>query len=236
MNQLVTRLTQNQWTTLVSLPANDVELAKAALGAGVHGLKVHINVEHFASGTRFGSFREERERLEQIATLAREHGANVGVVPGAGGEFASAEEFRALAEIGIDYFDAYPADAPAWSLQQQHLDVMMAAYHGGDLVELSAMEGLGMKLCEASIMPHEEYGKPLSALDLARYGSLRKALSVPIIVPSQKKLTPEDIPALISTGVNGVLIGAIVTGRDAAGIARAAGQFVAAHAAGVAGN
>ena len=38
----------------VSLPLNDIALAKAAEEAGADALKIHINVHHDASGTHFG--------------------------------------------------------------------------------------------------------------------------------------------------------------------------------------
>lgn len=225
MNQLHTQLTHNEWTLLVSLPRNDVELARAALRGGARGLKVHINVEHFASGTRFGSWDEEREVLAQIVAIARHEGASVGVVPGAGGSFASPADFRGLAEIGIDYFDAYPFDCPAWALKQTELDVMMAAFHGYDMAEFAGLEELGMTLCEASILGHEDYGKSLTARDVARYAHLVKSLRVPVIVPSQKKIEPGDVAALRASGARGLLIGAIVTGRDAQSIEAAARSF-----------
>ena len=225
MNQLHTQLTQNDWTLLVSLPRNDVELARAALRGGAQGLKVHLNVEHFASGTRFGSWDEERDVLARIVEIARDGGASVGVVPGANGAFASPDDFRGLAEIGIDYFDAYPFDCPAWALAQTELDVMMAAFHGYDLSEFAGMEKLGMTLCEASILGHDDYGKSLTARDVARYAQLVQLLSVPVIVPSQKKIEPGDVAALRASGARGLLIGAIVTGREAETIEAAARSF-----------
>lgn len=225
MNQLHAQLTHNEWTLLVSLPRNDVELARAALRGGARGLKVHINVEHFASGTRFGSWDEEREVLAQIVAIARHEGASVGVVPGASGAFASPADFRGLAEIGIDYFDAYPFDCPAWALGQTDLDVMMAAFHGYDGAEFAGLQELGMTLCEASILGHEDYGKALTARDVARYAQLVKSLRVPVIVPSQKKIEPGDVAALRASGARGLLIGAIVTGREAEGIEAAARSF-----------
>lgn len=226
MNQLRNRLEEHPWTLLVSLPKNDIELARAALGAGAQGLKVHINVEHFASGTKFGSFDEEWKTISNIVHLAAESGASVGIVPGTAAKFATPEEFKSLQAIGVDYFDAYPADAPAWALTQENLDVMLAAFHGGDLEEFATFEDLGMKLCEASIMPHEEYGRPLTAQDLARYSLLDSVLEVPIIVPSQKKIEPRDVPALQRTGARGLLIGAIVTGRTAESIKAAVRSFM----------
>ena len=225
MNQLHTQLTQNDWTLLVSLPRNDVKLARAALRGGAQGLKVHLNVEHFASGTRFGSWSEERDVLAQIVEIARYEGASVGVVPGANGAFASPDDFRGLAQIGVDYFDAYPFDCPAWALAQTDLDVMMAAFHGYDLAEFAGMEKLGMTLCEASILGHDDYGKTLSARDVARYAQLVDSLSVPVIVPSQKKIEPNDVASLRASGARGLLIGAIVTGRDADSIEAATRSF-----------
>jgi hypothetical protein len=224
MNQLLNQLQNNDWTLLVSLPRNDEALARAALRGGAQGLKVHINVEHFASGTKFGSFEEEAENLEKIVAVAREYSASVGVVPG-GTPFATPAEFAKLAALGVDYFDAYPAEAPAWTLSQTDLDIMLAAWHGATSDELMALEELGMTLCEASIMHHDAYGQPLSTLDLAHYHDLAQTIAAPFIVPSQKKLLPSDQALLQRVGARGVLIGAIVTGRDATTIEAATRSF-----------
>lgn len=218
MNHLHDQLTSNEWTLLASLPANDIELARAALRGGAQGLKIHINVEHFASGTRFGSFDEEREKIAAIVDVAREHGASVGIVPGANGAFASPAEFALLKQIGVDYFDAYPFDCPAWALMQRDLVVMIAAYHGMELEDLFKYEDLGMTLCEASVVAHEDYGKELTARDLVTYSALCGMTSVPVIIPSQKKLEARDVLALRKTGARAVLLGAIVLEREASTI------------------
>jgi hypothetical protein len=44
-------------------------------------------------------------------------------------------------------------------------------------------------------------------------------------VPSQKKITARDLPALQQSGVKGLLIGAIVTGREADTIEAATRSF-----------
>lgn len=229
MNQLRQQLLNQDFTLLVSLPRNDVELAQAALQGGAQGLKVHINVAHFASGTRFGSLDEERDNLNAILEMARTANASVGIVPGARTEdsyaFASTADFAQLAQMGIDYFDSYPTDAPAWVLTQKHLDIMLAAFQGGSVAQMQALERAGMRLCEASIMHHDDYGKSLNALDVAAYAELCAALDSPVIIPSQKRLTPADVPALKAAGARGVLIGAIVTGREAQSIEEATRAF-----------
>ena len=188
-------------------------------------MKVHINVEHFASGTRFGPLSEEREVIAAIVALASATGASVGVVPGAAGNFASPEDFVELAAIGVDYFDAYPFDCPAWALEQTALSVMIAAHHGMAPAEARFYERLGMTLCEASIMAHDDYGTPLNARDLAAYCALCEATKAPVIIPSQKKLEARDVPLLQKTGARGVLLGAIVLGQDAESIEGALRAF-----------
>jgi hypothetical protein len=227
MNQLLQHLQNKSFTILVSLPGNDVRLAEAALRGGAQGLKVHINVEHFASGTRFGPFEEERKSIARIVDVAKAHNAPVGVVPG-GSPFATEDDFEKLAQLGIDFFDAYPSEAPPWTLTQKHLGVMLAAYAGGTVGTMRSLELAGMQMCEASFMPHEEYGQELTALDIGRYRELAEALQGPIIVPSQKKITPRDLPALQQSGVKGLLIGAIVTGREADTIEAATRSFAEA--------
>lgn len=227
MNQLRTLLSEQHWSVLVSLPRNDLELARSALEAGARGLKVHVNVDHFASGTHYGTWAEERGALEPICALAANFDANVGIVAGAGGAFASVSDFAEMAVVGIDYFDAYPADTPAWVFEQEHLDIMLAAYAGYNLSEFAHLEQLGMTLCEASILSHEQYGAPLNAEDLSRYAHLCQVLTVPVIVPSQKKLVPADAIALHRAGARAALLGAIVTGTSVESVSAAVASFCA---------
>jgi len=224
MNQLLHQLQNNPFTLLVSLPRNEMALAAAALRGGARGLKVHLNVHHAASGTQFGTFEEEREVLAQIAELAKAHDASVGVVPG-GAPFASENEFTELAEIGIDYFDAYAADAPAWTLTQNHLDKMLAAHHGASMEFVKSLQALGMQLCEASILPHEQYGQPLRVLDVAAYQQICGALETPVIVPTQKKIRPSEVKILRNAGIRALLIGAVVTGDQPDSIEKATAEF-----------
>jgi hypothetical protein len=64
------------------------------------GLKVHINVVTFASGTRFGPFEEERGNIARIVDVAKAHNAPVGVVPG-GSPFATEDDFEKLDNLAL---------------------------------------------------------------------------------------------------------------------------------------
>jgi len=209
---------------LVSLPANDLDLARAALDGGADGLKVHINVHHAAAGVQFGSLAQERAALEEIVSL----GLPVGIVPGDAAAFIAPEEVRDLAAIGLDYMDVYLGVMPAWLLQQEAVAVMAALGHE-DMAHPHRLKALAslpqVAMVEASIVPHEGYGTPLSVADLCDYTEVADAMSAqvadamsaagkPVIVPTQRRIGLADLRGLAQTGIRGLLIGAIVTGRE----------------------
>lgn len=210
---------------IVSLPANSPELARAAQAGGADALKVHLHVRHDASGTQFGSLAEERAALEQILAL----GLPTGIVPGAGDRLPTPEEMRELAEMGVDFFDFYTHDTPAWLVGFTGMTRAIAISSPAQCDQLGDLEALGFELIEVAIVPHEGYGRPLSVADLVAYRQVRRATSLPIIVPTQRAIRPEEAPVLLrETGINALMIGAIVTGREPASLQAATAQFAAA--------
>lgn len=211
----------------VSLPRNEVRLAEAALEAGADGLKVHLNVVHHASGTYFGPWREEEHEIRAILAL----GAPVGMVPGTAEKMITPEEAGEIAAAGVDFFDTYLHDLPAWLPEAVGEASTMAAFSTRDAEggwELGSLAGR-CSLLELSIVPGDQYGTPLGAEDLAAYRAIcGKYPELPAVIPSQRALRPEDVPALLGTGARAVLIGAIVAGRTPEGIAEATRAFVEA--------
>jgi len=209
---------------IVSLPANSPELARAAADGGADALKVHLHVRHEASGTRFGDLAAERANLEQILA------ANLptGVVPGAGEELPTPEEMRELAAMGVDFFDLYAHDMPAWMVGVQGMTRAIAIGDTWNPAGLESYAALGFELLEAAIIPHEGYGKPLSVADVAAYRRVRESTELPIIVPTQRAIRPEEVPLLVESGLNAIMIGVIVMGREPRSIRAAAERFAAA--------
>lgn len=199
---------------IASLPRNDPALARAALDGGADVLKVHINVQHHASGTRFGSFAEERPALAQILDLA---GARpCGIVPGATAELDAAE-LRALAEHGFDFLSLYLRHAAPDRLPPaQRLARMLALAHDDPPDLAGSLDQLPIQVCEVSIMAPDTYGQPLTYHDLARYAAIRRATRLPLVVPTQRRISPAAIPDLLRIGIEGVMIGAVVAGTTVA--------------------
>ncbi|HEY3375877.1 MAG TPA: hypothetical protein VGL77_00145, partial [Armatimonadota bacterium] len=188
MSQAV-ELLQSGPQLIMSLPANDPELARAAMQGGADILKVHLRVHHAASGTRFGTLDEERQRLTEILELFP---GPVGIVAGAE-EPATSREMNELREMGFDFFDLYASQMPAWMWHVGGMGKVVALESGQYSVHQAiALENLGVDVIEAAIIPHEGYGKPLTVADLAAYRDLHDTVDVPIIVPTQRNIRPEE--------------------------------------------
>jgi len=210
---------------IVSLPRNDPDLARAAASGGADALKVHINVHHDASGTHFGSLAEERGAFERILSAVS---IPVGIVTGAA-TMASRRDLDALREMGLDFFDAFAHHMPTWMLSFEGMARIAAIDASYSPQDLSLLESLGAQAFEAALIPHSEYGTPVTLRDVARYRALCAATRRPVIVPSQRKIEPSETALLVQqAGARAIMIGAIVTGSEALSIERSAAAFRAA--------
>jgi hypothetical protein len=204
--QFYTSLTDGSFPVIVSLARHDLDLAKAALDAGATAIKTHLNAYHRATGTTFGSFTEERPFFEELSRLGCPLLVMAGqeVVP-------SAEEMNALHDLGFEGFNVYVDHLQPHLLKSKlrPMPALSSTSTPDDVKTIAAIPGC---IIEASIMPFERYRTAMTAEDLARYKSIVDAVDVPVIVPSQLALTPDDTRALKEIGISAPLLGAIVTG------------------------
>ncbi|KFL29443.1 hypothetical protein JP75_21040 [Devosia riboflavina] len=200
-------LTSGAYPIIVSLARHDLDLAKAALDGGAFALKTHLNAYHRATGTTFGTFEQERPFFEQLAKL----GCPLLVMAGQE-TVPTASEMDALADLGFEGFNVY-IDHMRPHLLQSRLRPMPALSSTStpeDIAEIAAVPGC---IIEASIMEFGRYRTSMTDADLARYAEIAAAVDVPVIVPSQLKLTPQDGLRLKAVGLAAPLLGAIVTGE-----------------------
>lgn len=201
----------DRFAVFVSLPGNDVELAKAAVRGGADGLKVHLNAEHRASGIVYGTWQEEGEKIRAIRSAVE---VPLGVMAGADPNLFLAD-LPHLESEEFAFINAYAAHIPARVLASSIAHLMPALDHRSTPDEARALASLpGVAFLEASVVDPAEYGQPLTLADLARYEDLVEAVDCPVVVPTQKRMVPEDLLALKSVGVKGVLLGAVVFGKE----------------------
>ncbi|MBX5162207.1 MULTISPECIES: hypothetical protein [unclassified Rhizobium] len=204
--KLTKALRGGDFPVIVSLARHDLDLARAALRAGAFALKVHLNAYHRATGTTFGSFAQERPFFEKLATL----GVPLLVMAGQT-NVPSAQEMDALADLGFEGFNIYISDMQP-HLWQSKLRPMPALGERSTEEEFRKILKIPGAMMEASIAAFADYGKPLDETDLARYRAIVAKAGIPVIAPSQKKFTAEDMPKLKAAGIAAALLGVIVTG------------------------
>ncbi|MDR7519006.1 MAG: hypothetical protein QN131_10810 [Armatimonadota bacterium] len=203
---------------IVSLPRNDAALARAAASAGADLLKVHVNVRHRASGTRFGSLDDEEDAIAQVLDV----GLPTGLVPGEDA-MVTPDQIPRLRRFA--FLDAFVTRLPLF-LYDVGVPVIPAIPHDYPAEALGSLGALPGEWLEAALVPPQGYGLDPVADDLvalARLGALSRRR---LIVPSQRRIRPEDLGRYFAIPqVWAVMIGAVVTGRTARGLGRATEAF-----------
>lgn len=205
---------ERKFVLVVSLPANDLELAKAALEGGADAVKVHCNVWHRASGRTFGTYEENKGFLRELIELCGH--VPVGLVPGTSEAFISESELRELEEMGLDFISAYSHHLPAFALDSRKITNAVAI--GSDYTEslLDAVRESDIAVLEASVVQGEAYGQDLTCGDILRYSSIVRRTGKTCMIPTQKKIRPEDVHHLYRAGCRALMIGAVVFGQKPA--------------------
>ncbi len=221
MSKLIDALNKNILTLIVSLPENSSELARAAVEGGADALKVHINITHQASGTKFGSFSEERGVLQDILDASD---VPVGIVPGEK-ELPTEGEIGKLRDMGFDFFDIKLEFLPQWMAKVKNMGKIVALGKDYSIDNLMNVKGIGADGLEAAIISASDYGKDINVGDLQGYISIAISAGVPVIVPTQKSIKVSEVPIIADTGVKGLMIGAIVTGKTPNSIKKVTREF-----------
>lgn len=202
----------NKFSLVVSLPSNNLELAKAALDGGAQAVKVHCNVWHRASGHTFGTYAENREFLQQLITLCKD--VPVGLVPGGEDAFITPEERLELENMGLGFFSSYSQNLPCHMMESKVLTKMVAIDYTYTENTLDAVRSSGIDVLECSVQPGENYGTDLNYADILRYSDIATKSGKPCLIPTQRKIKPCEVKHLYEAGCKAVMIGAIVMGKE----------------------
>ena len=202
----------NKFSVVVSLPANDLELAKAALEGGAQAVKVHCNVWHRASGHTFGTYADNRGFLRDLIDLCGD--VPVGLVPGGADAFISEEERLELERMGLGFFSSYSHHLPCHMMDSKVLTKMVAIDYTYTQNTLDAVRNSAIDVLECSVQPGENYGTDLCYADILRYSDIAAKSGKPCLIPTQRKIKPSEVRHLYNAGCKAVMIGAIVMGKE----------------------
>lgn len=210
------------FTLMVSLPKNCPELAHAAVQAGAQCLKVHINCHHFASDTRFGSWDEEKGVIAEIKAACGE--MPLGLVTGEQSQPGPAD-LEQIQEFGFDFWDLFCRYTPPQYLDLSNMGRMVAIDSSWEPWLVESLAALGVDVIESSIIPRDQYRGDLNLEDVARYRRLAQCSSMPILIPTQRAIRPDQVSYLQRAGAAGITIGAVVTGLEKASLADSTAAF-----------
>ncbi len=220
--------TQGTIKLIVSLPENNLRMAKSAEDAGANAIKLHLNVRHDASGTFFGSWAEERKAIEAIRKSVL---CEIGVMPGAD-KLPTSQEFREISETGVTFIDIYAHHVtPPLLATDTAFNLILALKRelpAKSILEmLSALEKTRLRpeMIEASYVDVASYGSRLTLADIGDYLAFAEDSPLPILIPTQKLIEPEDLKLLKHKKVGGIMIGVIATGRSAKSIFHVTSRF-----------
>ena len=221
MNQLKNMILEGKFPLVMSLPKNDPELARVAWENGADAVKIHINVHHQASGTHFYSFDEEKDNIMQMLKEAK---GPMGIV--AGGDPVSAEnDFEKIIEAGFDFISLYSFNYPTSILLDNRITKMMAPGSGFSESEYQEIENIGADILEASIFDDEGSDLTMNGKKYIAYRRVCANTSLPVLLPTQHKILPSEVVMLKKCGIGALMIGAVVTGKEKDGIAKAVKEY-----------
>ncbi|MBE5792017.1 MAG: hypothetical protein E7322_07695 [Clostridiales bacterium] len=215
-------LNQKKPALIMSLPGNDPSLARIAVECGADVIKIHMNVQHRASGIHFGSFEEEKERLAEIREIAGQ--LPCGIVAGSCVEDVE-RDFLYPAQMGYEFISLYASATPLSVLADKNMKKMIALAPGYSLEEVRLLGAIGADVLEASVMRPETYGQRLTAKELLEYAAITENSKLPVVIPTQRAILPCEVSQLSQIGVSGIMIGAVVTGKEMETIKKSVSEF-----------
>ncbi|HBO35132.1 MAG TPA: hypothetical protein DD633_00800 [Sphaerochaeta sp.] len=214
-------LAQKKPTLIMSLPENNPEFAKIAFDNGADVVKVHVNLHHHASQHQFATFEQECDKLVRILSNAK---GPCGIVAGQDVEQVR-KIYLDIVDLGFEFISLYAHHTPLELLRCDKIKKMIAFDNTYDLGDLRYLAQIGADVFEASVMAPDTYGQPLSSRELVTYKRICKNTGLPVVIPTQRKIRPDEMEQLMDCGISGIMIGAMVTGLLGESIGAAVAAF-----------
>lgn len=219
--RFIEKMKEDKLTLVVSCPRNEYDYARLAWENGADAVKIHLNVDHFASGTKFGTLAEE---MDFVSKVLQNCPVPVGVVVG-GDTTRINDDFLNVLEQDFDFLSLYVHDATPLVMNQNKITKMLACNDTYTHDEIKRFESLGVEILEASVINASQYGTPLNMRDILKYRTIRELVDIPMLLPTQKKVKTSELKDIQDAGFNGIMIGAVTTTLELDTYAKVIKQF-----------
>lgn len=225
MAKLLSKIYQGRLILIASPPVNTVDLALAAQEAGADAVETHLNHESSMGRGAFSSIDLEEQALKDIVSVLN---IPVGVSIG-GSKPLQEEEWERLLALNIDFVNMLAHHMPAFVALDERVSRIVGIGPGYILEQVKAIsDSPGVSAIEAAVVPPQAFGLPLNVLDVATLEIVTKLSAKPILVPTQKKIRPAEVPIIRQAGCKGLSLTSVVTGDTPTSMATTIKAFTTA--------
>jgi len=118
----------------------------------------------------------------------------------------------------FSFVEMYAHQMPTFVLSDSRVKKVSAIATGYILEQVKQLSEMdGIEAVDVATVPHQARGAPFSVLDYATLGVICNLSAKPVLLRTQKRLTPTDIKNAVALGVKGLVIDpCILSGTDEA--------------------
>ncbi len=191
------------YSVIADLPKNSTALAVQAEEAGVDAVLLNIDGEEGARPSHYGSYDLHDTYINDvISTVSVPCGILIG-----GARVLTEEYWERVMSSQFSFVEMYAHQMPLFVLADRRVK-KVAAISTGYILEqvkqISQMEGV--EAIDCATVSSQGRGSPFNVLDYATVGLVVSLSSRPVLLRTQKRLTPVDISKVLVLGVKGLVI------------------------------
>ncbi len=186
---------------LAILPHNNAEYAVAAETAGADAMLIGIDKTESTFPGLFGSFDLQEDSISSIISSSS---IPVGISIGDSRPLTRDNWERIVAKR-FSFVNMYAHHMPPFVLDDQRMQKLVTigpGYMVEQIRNLSEMEGV--YALEAAIVSPQGMNHIFSVLDLATLRMIARLSTKPVLLRTQKRVEPEDVPIVTSAGLKGI--------------------------------
>lgn len=189
------------------LPQNSNEYASVAAQAGADAIMLGIDKTDTSLPGLFGSFDLMEDSIDSILSAAS---VPVGISIGDSRPLIE-ENWERIVSKPFSFVNMYAHHMPPFVLEDSRVDKLVSIGPGYMLEQVKSIsETDGVTALEAAIVAPQGRNHIFSALDLATLGVLASLSAKPLLMRTQKKMSPRDVRSVMRLGLKGVSLDAAV--------------------------
>ena len=195
---------------LADLHANSAQYSIAAEEAGTDAVVLHLN-QDAPGGARFGGMDLEEDSIKDALSVIKiPAGISIG-----DGRALLATDWDRILDLGFSFVNMYAHHMPSFVWSDSRISKAVSIGPGYILEQVRALsEFPETSVLVAALTPTQGIGLPLTLFDIATISLITKLSSKPVLVPTQRSITMNDLGLLKNLGCRGLLISNVIYGES----------------------